>query len=411
MSRSAALIGFQEAHRITCDAIQPLPARRVPLLEAVGQVVAEDAVSQVDVPSADASMKDGFAVISSAVAAASPQTPVRLAVHHHIVAGMRHPDSARVTPGAAVGVLTGAAIPPGADAVVANEFVREADGWIAVTATAHQGRNILPCGSDVERHSTVVSAGEVLTPGKLGLLVAAGHSHLAVIPRPKVRLIATGTEVVAPGETIAEGQVYSSNVMTIAAWCRHLGMPTEIDFAEDRPEVITERLQTAIADGEAVITSGGAWTSRKDLLSPVLERLGWRKCYHRIRMGPGKAVGMGILEGKPVFVLPGGPPSNLMAFLQLALPGLFRLSGRREPPLPCRRVRTRAALRGRKADWTQFIYGELVDDAGETRFQAHRDRSRLRSMAEAEAIAVIPEGREVIDAGGEVSVQMLGSCR
>jgi len=405
VSAKPPLIGFQEAFRITWEAIAPLAAQGVPLLEGVGRVVAEDAVSQVDVPSADASLKDGYALISKEVAAATPQNPVGLTVTHHVEAGSTL--RTEVVPGTAVGVLTGAAIPSGADGVVANEFVRAEGDRIEVTATADSGRNILKRGSDVTRNSTVVSKGEVLTPGKLGLLVAAGHTEIAVIPKPRVYLIATGTEVVAPGQTIAEGQVYSSNVMTIAAWCHRLGMPAEIDFAEDDAGMIAARLEAAIAKADAVVTSGGAWTSRKDLLSPVLERMGWRKCYHRIRMGPGKAVGMGILAGKPVFILPGGPPSNLMAFLQLALPGLHRLAGHEALPLPERKVRTKGELRGRMADWTQFVYGQLERDAACEVFVAHRRLSRLRSMAQADAIAIIPEGREVLPAGSEVTVQVL----
>ena len=139
----------------------------------------------------------------------------------------------------------------------------------------------------------------------------------------------------------------------------------------------------------------------------ILERLGWRQLFHRIRIGPGKAVGFGLLKGKPVFILPGGPPSNLMGFLQIALPGLLKLAGHRHTGLPTIAVKLEHDLTGRFTDWTQFIYGTLQKGDDLPLFRSLRGKSRLQSMAEAQAVAAIAEGKTMLAAGSIINAQLL----
>jgi molybdopterin molybdotransferase len=183
-------------------------------------------------------------------------------------------------------------------------------------------------------------------------------------------------------------------------------MQTTLDIVGDEPTAIMEKLDHAVTEHNAVLTSGGAWTGDRDLVVRMLSNLGWQKMYHRVRIGPGKAVGFGLLQGTPVFVLPGGPPSNLMAFLQLALPGLLKLVGEKDPHLPERVVRLTAPARGH-SDWTQFIFGRFKPGNGNYCFCPIKGASRLKSMAEAEGIISIPEGVEHIPAGADVAAQML----
>jgi len=139
----------------------------------------------------------------------------------------------------------------------------------------------------------------------------------------------------------------------------------------------------------------------------IFAELGWRKMFHRIRIGPGKAVGFGLLEGKPVFILPGGPPSNLIGFLQIALPGLLQLAGHGECGLPTRQVRLAEDLHGKDADWTQFVFGLLQPQGKELTFQQLPGTSRLAMMANAHAVVAIPEGVTRIAAGETVQAQLL----
>ena len=239
------------------------------------------------------------------------------------------------------------------------------------------------------------------------MLAAAGHSHIAVVRPPSVSIIATGDEVVAPGRPLPEGKLYASNMTTLGGWCRRYGMQIHMDVVKDDVTAMHRMLGQQSETADAIVTSGGAWTGDRDLVAKVLDRLGWQQVFHRIRIGPGKAVGFGMLKHKPVFILPGGPPSNLMGFLQIALPGLLKLAGHRRTGLPQTNVRLASELTGRYADWTQFIFGTLEFDGDIPVFRANKEISRLRSMAQAQAVVAIPEGKTVLQDGRVVAAQLL----
>ncbi|MGD9878051.1 molybdopterin molybdotransferase MoeA [Desulfococcus sp.] len=398
-------IGLEEALGMTLDRVVPLAAETVALIEGVDRVVSHDLAALVDSPSVDASLKDGYAVLSEEVAAASAEHPVRLSVTGMMAAGEK--QDIRVVPGTTVRVLTGAKIPTGADAVVSEEFVRIEGREVLVGTFAEIGRNILARGSDVGRGKVVARKGSRLTPGMVGMLAAAGHSSVSVIRTPMVGILATGDEVVAPGQPLPEGKLYASNITTLGAWCRRYRMKTRLALVRDDPEEIYNVLKTLSNHADAVVTSGGAWTGDRDMVVRILDRLGWQRAFHRIRIGPGKAVGFGLLEGKPVFILPGGPPSNLMGFLQIALPGLLKLAGHGRPGLPVIPVRTASDLLGRHPRWTQFIFGMIETRSDLPVFYPLKGASRLQSMAEAEAVIAIPEGETVIPAGTVIPAQLL----
>lgn len=398
------LIGYPQALRLTLDAIAPLPAETLPIWQLAGRVAAEDLCALVDAPSADVSLKDGYAVRSADVERASVEHPARLRLIGAAQAGSRF--SGEVEPGTAVRVLSGACVPYGAEAVVSGEFATDDGAWVTVVADAAPGRNVLRRGTDVARGQVVAAAGTRLRPAQVGLLAAAGYGSAAVVRRPKVAIIATGDEVIAPGKALGTGQLYASNLVTLAAWCAHYGFETAVSVVPDRAEAIERSLAGAIEGCDAVITSGGAWTGERDLVVHLLDRLPWRKVYHKVKLGPGKAVAFGLARGKPVFCLPGGPPSNQMAFLQLALPGLLRLAGYRRPGLPEVAATLSEDVEG-QVDWTQFVGGRLQRTASGDWFHPLKLASRLHSMAQAEGLLAIPEGTSRIARGARVRVQVL----
>ncbi len=399
-------LGLNEALKLTLDRLAPLPAEQVALMEAVDRVGVEALYARVDSPSVDASLKDGYAVASADLVGATPEEPVRLRLVGQAAAGVR--ADIRVESGATVRVLTGARIPPGADAVLSEEFARAEGETVLCYNTAEPGRNILPQGSDVSTAQPIVQAGQRLTPGMVGLLAAGGHSHIPVVRQPRVAIVATGDEVVAPGRPLPEGKLYASNITTLGAWCRRYRMIPRMTTVKDDAAAIYTALSELAEQSDALITSGGAWTGDRDLVAQVLTQLGWDQVFHRIRIGPGKAVGFGMLGEKAVFILPGGPPSNLMGFLQIALPGLLCLGGYQTPGLPAAAVRLADDLRGRHAHWTQFIFGCLAPQAqGLPLFHSLKGESRLRSMAEAGAVVAIQEGQTLLPAGTVVSAQLL----
>lgn len=399
------LIGYPEAIASTLEAIKPLETVNIPLIEGVDGVVAKDLHAKVNSPSVDASMKDGYAIRSKEIENATPENPVALEILGTAAAGVKCDQAVR--PGTAVRILTGAKIPEGADAVVSEEFTMAEAERVRVTNTAEPGRNILSAGSDVALGERMCAKGDRLVPGMVGILAAAGYGDIPVYARPSIAIIATGDEVVVPGRPLAEGKLYASNLVTLNAWCRRYGMKTALDIVSDQPDVILKTLKAAVETHDAVLTSGGAWTGDRDFVVRMLETLGWKQFFHRIRIGPGKAVGFGLLNEKPVFILPGGPPSNLLAFLQIGLPGLMKLGGYKRPKLPEVKVLLEATVKVRDVDWTQFIFGRFVDGDGYTHFRPLQLKSRLQSMAKAEAMISVPEGVEEINAGAMVSAQLL----
>jgi molybdopterin molybdotransferase len=397
--------GLAEALQITLEHIKPLAVESISLADSNDRVAASDLYARVDSPSIDSSSKDGYAVLSHDVAGATAEMPVCLKMAGHLVAGGK--KEIEHTEGTTVRVLTGARIPAGADAVVSDEFVKPEGNNILVMNFAEPGQNILRRGRDVESFSCILRQGQQITPGIIGLIAAAGHSKVPVFKKPTVAIIGTGDEIVAPGEPLGEGKMYASNIMTINAWCKRYTMKTLMKVVGDDFDSLTNAFKILSADADAIITSGGAWTGERDLVGQTLEGLGWQQYFHRIRIGPGKAVGFGMLDKKPVFILPGGPPSNLIGFLQIALPGLLALAGHANPCLPRIHARLAADLEGRERDWTRFFFGSLKEEEGLPVFHPLNSSSRLRDMAEAEAIASLPEGKERLLKGTVISVQLL----
>ena len=403
------MISYAEALQATLERISPLGVERVALPQATGRVCAEDVFARVDSPSADVSFKDGYAVHSAEIAAASSEAPVCLQLRGVSSAG--HPWQGRVEAGTALRILSGGRIPAGADAVLAEEFPRLEDEQVLALAPAEAGRNILRHGCDLRRGQLLVPAGAVLRPAQVGLAAAGGHTRLPLARRPHIAILATGEEWAAPGEPLAEGMLYASNLVNLSAWCAAFGWPVSTALAPDEPESQQRRLSELLSTHDALLTSGGSWSGDRDLVVRMLDGLGWEKIYHRVRIGPGKGVGFGLWQGKPVFCLPGGPPSNYMAFLHLALPGLMRLTGYREPGLTQVTARLDQEVKG-QIDWTQFVMGRLERSNEALVFQPREANqrsgtSRLAAMAAATGVLAIPEGTGQIPAGTLVPVRML----
>jgi len=399
-------IGFARALKETLAAIQPGEPVEQPVSDCEGYIAAEPVFAQVDSPSSDASLKDGYALRAADGKLASGDSPQPLPVTGSAAAGQM--ENGSLQPGTAWRILTGARLPQGADTVVAEEFVTRTGDFLALNRFTAKGRNILPRGSDVARGELLLNTGRRLTPGRIGLLVAGGHHQLTVYRKPAVALMATGDEVLLPGEPLANGKLYASNLLTLNGWCRHFGFTTTLGVSGDQTSLLSEKIQRVMATHDALVTSGGAWTGDKDLVAKVLDDLGWQKVYHRVRLGPGKAVGFGLLNGKPVFILPGGPPSNLVAFLELALPGLQKLGGCRAPGLAEIPAVLKEPVSG-QSDWTQVLFGTLKHGGQTLEFQPDgRPASRLKSMADAGALLLIPEGVEAFSANQNVTIQTLG---
>ncbi|HTY24351.1 MAG TPA: molybdopterin molybdotransferase MoeA [Desulfomonilaceae bacterium] len=392
-------ISFLDAVRLSQANVVAMNHEVIPVNRAVGRVAAREVRSVIDSPSADVSVKDGYAVISDDLATASANHPVFLQVVSTAAAGDN--SEHEVSAGLAVRVLSGALLPKGANAVLAEEFTLLHGGLVEARANSHVGRNILTQGEDVQAGEMLAKPNQELTPTVVGLMVAGGVTEVEVFRRPKVSLLGIGDEVLLPGMTQRRGAIYASNLALQEAWLLSHSLPSDIKICGDSFQGIAESVDALTDAADVLVTSGGAWKSERDLIVKVLESLGWEILFHRVRMGPGKAVAMARRRGKAVFCLPGGPPSNEAAFLTIVLPAILRMSGSESWPYPKLYGRLSEELTGQK-DWTQIVHCGVLRDSEEFSLEPLRMKRRLISMARAGGLCLIPEGTERIPAGSMV---------
>lgn len=335
MGLEVALLTVEEAQaRILADV--PLqPPEIVPLAQAIGRVLAEDVHSTVDVPPWDNSAMDGYALR----AADTEEGEVRLSLLEVVGAGAV--AQAAVVPGAAIGVMTGAPIPEGADAVVMVEHTDGAtEGTVCVRGRSEVGRHIRRRGEDVAQGSVVLTAGTVCSPARAGLASSVGHTTLAVRRRPVVAILSTGDEIVAPGQPLAPGQIWSSNNATLCGLVLAAGaVPLDLGIVPDTLEATTAALQRAIEGADAVVTTGGVSVGAYDFVKEAFEAVGGGLSFWKVKMKPGKPLAFGQVgpEGRgrvPLFGLPGNPVSCMVNFLQFVRPWLRTSLGDRTPHLP-----------------------------------------------------------------------------
>jgi molybdopterin molybdotransferase len=378
-------IGLAEARSLVLNGVRPLAPVRRPLLGAVDHVLAAEVRAPVDAPMAATCMRDGVALRSEDATGAGEEHPVTLHAAGRAVAGGEAPP---VGPGEAVEVTTGAVLPPGADAVVPVEASEVRGDVILVRRSPRPGEQVMPRGGDVARGQIVGRAGDLLSPGHLALLAAAGVGEVEVVPRPRVVVLSTGDEVVLPGTELREGQVYASNLVLACGWLRRFGMEVDAAVIPDAPDALRDAMSAALDRADAVLTAGGTWGSERDLTVRAAADLGGTVVFHRVRLGPGKAAALVLVAGKPVFCLPGGPPSFESALLHLALPGLLAMAGRSPEPFPRRRVMLREPLRA-EPGWTKVLGCQVVEAEAGPEIRPRGSRSR---MLPDPAVAVSPEG-------------------
>ena len=416
----ADMLSVEEALERILPYFNVLEARPTPLLESMGQVLAEDLVAEFDIPSLANSAMDGYAVRADDISAASAESPVELRVTGKIAAG-ELPD-APVREGTAIRIMTGAPMPEGADSVVAFEDTDEVDrrgaggdeSIIGIRLDAPVGDNVRPAGEDVRAGSIVLKRGLVMRPGEIGVAASLGLATVPVHRRPEVAIVATGDELIEPGEPHRPGFVYNSNTFSVAASVtRYGGVPRIIGIARDTVESLNEALSDALASADMIITSAGVSKGDYDVVKDVLDQRGEIALWS-VRMRPAKPLAFGALSGAdgrkvPLLGLPGNPVSAMVAFEQFARPAIRLMLGLPVLDKPTvQAVLDDAVVNhdGRRVYARVVVY---VGDDGEYRARSTGSQSSnvLTSMVAANGLAICPDDVARKEPGETVTVQML----
>jgi len=344
----SSVISVREALRIVCDATAVLGAERLSLPAALGRVAAEDVVSARAVPAAPNSAMDGYAVRHADLA----RVPARLRIIAVEPAGSVVGET--ITAGTAVKLFTGSVVPRGADTVVRREDTEEREGEVVVQRAPARGANIRDTGEDIRPGQVVVATGNVLGPADLGVLASVGRAAIAVHQRPRVVIVATGSELVEVDETPGAGQVVNSNAYTLAAAVREAGgEPTVLPIVRDDPRVIREALATGLR-ADVLLTSGGVSVGDLDFVKEELDAVGVERLFWKVAQKPGKPLVFGRHAHGLVFGLPGNAVSALVCFYVYVRPALRRLQGHRRLHLPVVEATLGASVR-KATGLTEFL--------------------------------------------------------
>ncbi|MEO8260015.1 MAG: gephyrin-like molybdotransferase Glp [Acidobacteriota bacterium] len=399
-------ISLEEARRRLAAAVRPIArTERVPLADASGRVVASGVTSSLDVPPFARSAMDGYAVVAADTAGASRDTPVRLGIAERIYTGQM--PQRGIAPGLCAEIATGAPLPAGADAVVMVEETRSADGrretgsLVDILTAATAGQNISPRGADITTGALVVNPGDLLTPGRIGSLAAVGRTDVEVYQRPRVAILSTGNEVVAPGSTLEPGQVFDVNSFTLAAIAgAHGGAAERHRAVEDSLDALTTALD-ACAGADVIVFSGGSSVGERDLILDVVTARG-EMVFHGIAIKPGKPTAFALVDGRPLFGMPGNPTSCLSNAYILLVPFLRAIA--HLPPFQPRIVRVPLARRIDSVASRHQIYTvRLADGRAHPAFKGSGD---ITSLSQADGYIEIPADQETVDAGAMVEVTM-----
>ena len=408
---AAPMLILEDAQDRVLSVFEPVSAESVPLMEARGRALAEDVCADVAIPPHDNSSMDGYAVQADDTLGAGPDSPVQLRVIGDLPAG--YVPEHDVAPGTAVRIMTGAPLPPGADAVVKVEDTAAAaeddQERVRIFTAVEPGNYVRPAGEDVRRGSLVLERGIRLRPQDLGMLAALGRQQVAVARRPRVAILATGDELVAIDEPLAPGKIRNTNSYSNAAQVeQHGGEPILLGIARDTVEELTTKIEEGLRRNvDLFLTSGGVSVGDFDLVKHVLAAEG-EMHFWRVRMKPGKPLAFGQIEGVPVLGLPGNPVSVMVSFEMFVRPALLKMQGVHRWQRPTVEATLMDEIE-HKDERRHFVRVRLVweDGAYHAYLTGAQGSGILSSMLKANALAVIPEDWDHAAAGTHVSVMML----
>jgi molybdopterin molybdotransferase len=408
------ILSVEEALKKILDEVTVLETESVPILESLGQVLAEDIVSSINVPPLDNSAMDGYAVRAQDTIGAAAASPKALRVIDTVIAGSI--SQREVGPGTAIRIMTGAPLPRGADAVVQFENTDESQrpaplSGVGILAEARPGLNIRKAGEDISRGTVALKKGAVIRPAEVGLMASLGYSQVKAVRRPVVAIFSTGDELVELGQPLPEGKIYDSNLYSIAGLVRRHGcVPRILGIARDEEQSIVSKLQQAL-DADILLTTGGVSMGDYDMVKDILAREG-QIVFWQVRVKPGKPLAFGKIKGKtkdiPHLGLPGNTVSCMVSFELFVRPALLKMMGKKNLDKPAVEAIIEEDV---KNDAGRRIYDRAVISRRDGHYYARltgpQGSGILKSMSLANGLVLIPEEKKMVHKGETVRALML----
>ncbi|HEY5187140.1 MAG TPA: gephyrin-like molybdotransferase Glp [Actinomycetes bacterium] len=398
-----------DQHQADClDVVRPLGSLDLQLLDAHGCILAEDVVAPWDLPPFDNSSMDGYAVLAADVAGASGEAPLSIPVLGDIPAG--HAAAMALRPGTAMRIMTGAPMPPGADAVVPVEWTDGGVAQVSITQPAAVGEYVRPAGGDVRAGEMVLASGTRLGPAQLGLLAAVGRDRVVCRPKPRVVVLSTGSELVDPGQLLQPGQISESNSFMLATAAKESGaVAYRVGTVRDDPRGLLDAIEDQLIRADLVITTGGVSAGAYDVVKQVLQRLG-TVTFDKVAMQPGMPQGFGTVgpDSTPIFTLPGNPVSAYVSFEVFVRPVLRKMLGVEPLHRPTVRAVCATAMQS-PAGKRQFARAQLSVEDGRyvVRPMSAQGSHLINDLAHANCLVIVPEDVTEVPAGGAVTVMVL----
>jgi molybdopterin molybdotransferase len=401
------MLSVEEALERVLSAFQPLPAERIPVLETLGRVLAEDVIADMDIPPLSNSAMDGYAVRAMDTAGARGKNPVRLRIIDSLTAGRT--TQTAVTGGRSIRIMTGVPIPPGADAVVQFEDTEQAGEWVDIFKGVEAGTNIRLAGEDVKRGELILGRGALIRPQEVGMLAALGRKEVRVHRRPRVAILATGDEVIEIDARWSPGKIRNSNTYSNAAQViRYGGVPIMLGIARDDENELTAKVREGLEKGaDLFLTTGGVSMGDFDMVKKVLAAEG-EMGFWRVKMKPGKPLAFGQIQGVPLLGLPGNPVSAMVTFELFARPAILKMQGNSRLKKPMIEAKLMDEI-PRKDKRRHYVRVRVERQEREYRAYLTGDQGSgiLLSMVRSHGLAIIPEDVDYLPAETKVPVIML----
>lgn len=399
------MISFEQARLVILEHSFPAGVEQVSLLDSVGRVLAVDMSAPWDMPLWDNSAMDGYAVRSSDCR----HTPCVLKVSGYIPAGAKG-DGIEVQPGCAVRIMTGAPTPPGCDAVVPVEETDDGRHEVALLQPVKKGQHLRLRGEDVTFGDIFVRAGAIIRPPEVNILANFGKSQLAVYRRPLVAILSTGDELIELGATPGPGEIINSNALSLAAAVAETGcIPLVIGIARDNRESHLEKLREGLK-ADVLITSAGVSAGDRDLVRDILHELGAKQVFWKVGIKPGGPTAFAMHGSTPVFSLPGNPVSTMITFEELVRPALLKMLGHQRVLRPLFKAVLREGIQ-KKPGKVQIVRLRLESEGGcwFASSAGNQQTAILKTMVDAQALAILPADSDNFAAGDEVDVHFYGN--